>query len=75
LGVRYEPQHDYAQHNNKTLGFLRHPNLRSFKKGELARDEVCAKNAYTANDGKTHQAKHFNLDVVISVGCRVKSQL
>jgi prophage maintenance system killer protein len=45
-----------------------------FKEGELVRDEVCAKNAHTANDGKTYQTKHFNLDVVISVGYRVKSQ-
>ena len=45
-----------------------------FKEGELVRDEVCAKNAHTANDGKTYQTKHFNLDMVISVGYRVKSQ-
>jgi prophage maintenance system killer protein len=45
-----------------------------FKEGELVRGAVCAKNAHTASDGKTYQTKHYNLDVVISVGYRVKSQ-
>lgn len=45
-----------------------------FKEGELARDAVCAKFAHTAEDGKTYQIQCFNLDVVISVGYRVKSQ-
>ena len=44
-----------------------------FKEGELDRDSVYAKNAYTASDGKTYQVAYYNLDVVISVGCRVKS--
>ncbi|NOX08780.1 MAG: hypothetical protein GXP22_04705 [Gammaproteobacteria bacterium] len=45
-----------------------------FKEGELERDAVCAKIAHTANDGKTYKIQSFNLDVVISVGYRVKSQ-
>lgn len=45
-----------------------------FKEGELARDSVCAKYAHTAADGKTYQVDYYNLDVVISVGYRVKSQ-
>jgi len=45
-----------------------------FKEGELDRDSVSAKIALTANDGKTYQIQHFNLDVIISVGYRVKSQ-
>ena len=44
-----------------------------FKEGELNRDLVYAKNAYTANDGKMYQVAFYNLDVVISVGYRVKS--
>ena len=44
-----------------------------FKEGELDRDSVYAKNAYTASDGKTYQVAYYNLDVVISVGYRVKS--
>jgi len=44
-----------------------------FKEGELERDSVCAKFAHTAEDGKTYQVDHFNLDVIISVGYRVNS--
>ncbi len=45
-----------------------------FKEGELVRDSVCAKFAHTAGDGKTYNIQYFNLDDVISVGYRVKSQ-
>ncbi len=44
-----------------------------FREGELDSDSVCAKFAHTAADGKTYQVDHYNLDVVISVGYRVKS--
>lgn len=44
-----------------------------FKEGELDRISVCAKYAHTADDGKTYQVEHYNLDVIISVGYRVKS--
>ena len=44
-----------------------------FKEGELDRESVYAKFAYTASDGKTYQVAFYNLDVVISVGYRVKS--
>jgi len=45
-----------------------------FQDGELDRASVVAKNATTAADGKTYQVEYFNLDVVISVGYRVKSR-
>ena len=45
-----------------------------FQEEELERAAVVAKNATTAADGKTYQVDYFNLDVVISVGYRVKSQ-
>lgn len=35
---------------------------------------VVAKFATTAADGKTYQTEHYNLDMIISVGYRVKSQ-
>ena len=45
-----------------------------FAEGELVRDSVVAKFATTAADGKVYQVDYYNLDVIISVGYRVKSQ-
>ena len=45
-----------------------------FDEGELVRKRVVANYATTAADGKTYQVEFFNLDVIISVGYRVKSQ-
>ena len=45
-----------------------------FLEGELLENSVCAFFAHTANDGKTYNVKYYNLDVVISVGYRVKSR-
>ncbi|VAW34143.1 Putative DNA-binding protein in cluster with Type I restriction-modification system [hydrothermal vent metagenome] len=45
-----------------------------FKEGELRKNSVVSKNATTGNDGKTYQVEYYNLDVIISVGYRVKSQ-
>ncbi|WP_339885727.1 virulence protein RhuM/Fic/DOC family protein [Vreelandella maris] len=45
-----------------------------FIEGELEREPVVAKNATTAADGKIYQVEYYNLDVIISVGYRVKSQ-
>ncbi|MGO1502152.1 MAG: RhuM family protein [Marinobacter sp.] len=45
-----------------------------FKEGELDRSAVVGKNATTAADGKTYQVDYFNLNVIISVGYRVKSK-
>ena len=44
-----------------------------FSEGELVREAVVAKYATTAADGKTYQVEYYNLDVIISVGYRVKS--
>lgn len=44
-----------------------------FKEGELVKETVWAKFAYTASDGKVYQVDYYNLDVIISVGYRVKS--
>ena len=45
-----------------------------FKEGELAQYSVVANFATTASDGKTYMVDYYNLDVIISVGYRVKSQ-
>jgi hypothetical protein len=45
-----------------------------FKEGELIKKAVVAKNATTAQDGKIYQVDFYNLDVIISVGYRVKSK-
>ena len=45
-----------------------------FSEGELSPDSVVAKFATTAADGKNYQVDFYNLDVIISVGYRVKSQ-
>jgi len=44
-----------------------------FAEKELEEKAVCAKFAHTAADGKTYQVVAYNLDVIISVGYRVKS--
>lgn len=44
-----------------------------FTEGELQRDSVVAKFATTASDGKAYNVDYYNLDVIISVGYRVKS--
>lgn len=54
----------------KTIG--KHLN-NVFREGELTPDSVVANFATTAADGKTYQVEHYNLDVIISVGYRVKS--
>ena len=44
-----------------------------FAEGELQQNSVVANFATTATDGKTYQVDYYNLDVIISVGYRVKS--
>ena len=44
-----------------------------FVEGELSKNSVVAKFATTASDGKVYQVDYYNLDVIISVGYRVKS--
>lgn len=44
-----------------------------FKDKELIEDSVVRKFRTTASDGKQYNVNHYNLDVIISVGYRVKS--
>jgi hypothetical protein len=45
-----------------------------FKEGELAENQVVRKFRTTADDGKDYEVSYYNLDVIISVGYRIKSQ-
>ncbi|WP_150465719.1 RhuM family protein [Francisella sp. SYW-2] len=45
-----------------------------FKEGELEKHSVIRNFRTTAADGKTYSVDHYSLDVVISVGYRVKSK-
>ncbi len=47
--------------------------LNIFKEGELRADSVVKESLTTAADGKGYRTKLYNLDVIISVGYRVKS--
>ncbi len=44
-----------------------------FKEGELVENAVVKEYLTTAADGKKYQTKYYNLDVIISVGYRIKS--
>ena len=44
-----------------------------FKEGELLENSVCKESLLTATDGKKYKTKFYSLDVIISVGYRVKS--
>ncbi len=54
----------------KTIG----KHIINAQKEELANLPVVAKFATTATDGKTYQVEYYNLDIIISIGYRVKSQ-
>jgi len=45
-----------------------------FEDNELIKEQVCAKFAHTAGDGKSYNTEFYNLDVIISVGYRVNSK-
>ncbi len=48
--------------------------IKNVKEEELKNDSVVAKFATTASDGKTYQVDYYNLDMIISIGYRVKSK-
>lgn len=45
-----------------------------FKEGELDENQVVREFRTTADDGKDYEISYYNLDVIISVGYRIKSQ-
>ncbi|MHC1730359.1 MAG: virulence RhuM family protein [Syntrophobacteraceae bacterium] len=46
-----------------------------FDEGELAADSVIQEFLITASDGKNYRTKYYNLDMIISVGYRIKSHV
>jgi len=46
-----------------------------FNEGELQRESVVRNFRTTAKDGKNYNIEHYNLDLIISLGYRVKSSL
>ena len=46
-----------------------------FKEGELDEKSVCKDSLRTAADGKKYRTKYYNLDVIISVGYRIKNPI
>lgn len=44
-----------------------------FKEGELEKSSVCKESLLTAADGKQYKTRFYSLDVIISVGYRVKN--
>ena len=79
LDVRLENETVWLTQDQMALLFGRNQSVIArhigniFKERELDKNSVYAKNAYTAADGKTYNVAFYNLDVIISVGYRVKS--
>jgi hypothetical protein len=61
---------DLFNRDIKTIG----KHINNALREELKSIPVVAKFATTASDGKTYQVEHYNLDMILSVGYRVKSQ-
>ena len=69
-----------TQHQMATLFMQSKQNIslhinNCFKENELQLISVVKESLTTANDGKKYKTKYYNLDVIISVGYRVKSKL
>ena len=80
LEVNVSPEEDTVWLSKKQMSLLfdRNRSVISrhikniYEEGELSKESSCAKNAHEVN-GQIHYTELFNLDVVISVGYRVKS--
>lgn len=66
-------QKQMAELFDKDLRTVNEHILNIFEDGELEPNSVIRNFRITASDGKNYQTNHYNLDVIISVGYRVKS--
>jgi hypothetical protein len=79
IDVKLENETIWLSLNQMALLFERDKSVISrhlsnvFKEKELDYGSVVAKNATTGADGKTYQVDYYNLDMIISIGYRVKS--
>ena len=67
-------QKQMAELFGKTVPTINEHIKNVFKDGELDEAAVIRNFRITAADGKSYDTAHYNLDVIISVGYRVKSQ-
>lgn len=80
LKVRLEKESVWLSLDQMTILFGRDKSVISrhiknvFSENELNKNSVVAKFATTAADGKIYNVEYYNLDVIISVGYRVKSR-
>ena len=80
LEVRLEDETVWLSLNQIAVLFERDKSVISrhikniFTEEELFKNSAVANFATTATDGKVYQVEYYNLDVIISVGYRVKSK-
>ncbi len=67
-------QQQMAQLYNKDRKTITRHIQNIYKDGELEENQVCSFFEHTAKDGKKYNTKFYNLDMIISVGYRVKSK-
>lgn len=79
--IEVRVQNDTVWLNRQQLSLLFERDIKTIGKHianvldeELAGLPVVAKFATTASDGKVYQIEHYNLEMIISIGYRVKSQ-
>ncbi len=80
LPVKISPDKETVWLNRQQLSELFNRDIKTIGKHinnalkEELDNSVVAKFATTASDGKTYQTEHYNLDMIISIGYRVKSK-
>lgn len=65
---------DFQNQSNLLIYKNKTETSKIFKKGELEENSVCRNFRHNPNYSKNYDTKHYNLDVIISVGYRVKSK-